>query len=527
MKLFGAAAFGAASFMSSAVVADIGFENSQENYVVEVGNDFQLSFAVTFPTDETEDLQVVVRAEADGADKEHKFFLLRQEREPIQYKLEDDVEDIYAAMNGQISASIEDAGLGRVIFNANLTSVVEDFDGTEFTVEADYGQFSDSTSFFLSAYKLPVLETTLLETSINENMSNTTKLIDCAIIEPGYKPKEVEGVEGVNEYVITKIGDLELQNEPDINGTYVAHLTPDDIAQATPISMLNGASASCEFEYSLLGQTFTSNDISDGQLAFVYDPTFVKFDAEGEKTLHEKYSKLWGEAGDEVVLTCEADGNPKPELTIKVDGATVASGAGQDETSKLTTTHKISDNGNQKVTCEIVGANSHNAVADALEFDYHYLTAPVLVDNRVNVTKNVFRAGEDSKNSVFCSADSRPENADIKYTQNGGATFNRDGLFTEAANLTITCIATNLLSGETKQSAGMKIQVLPPLVPDEPESGGANIVVIIIVVLLVILLLGAIAFFIIKKRRESESESSAEGYTEGQPKTSESAGDNV
>ena len=49
-------------------------------------------------------------------------------------------------------------------------------------------------------------------------------------------------------------------------------------------------------------------------------------------------------------------------------------------------------------------------------------------------------------------------------------------------------------------------------------------VVIIIVVLLVILLLGAIAFFIIKKRRESESESSDEGYTEGQPK-SEGAGE--
>ena len=34
------------------------------------------------------------------------------------------------------------------------------------------------------------------------------------------------------------------------------------------------------------------------------------------------------------------------------------------------------------------------------------------------------------------------------------------------------------------------------------------------------------AFFIIKKRRESESESSAEGYAEGQPK-SEAAGDDV
>ena len=52
--------------------------------------------------------------------------------------------------------------------------------------------------------------------------------------------------------------------------------------------------------------------------------------------------------------------------------------------------------------------------------------------------------------------------------------FPRDGLFTEAANLTISCIATNLLSGETKKT-DMRIQVLPPLVPDEPESGGASI----------------------------------------------------
>jgi len=148
-----------------------------------------------------------------------------------------------------------------------------------------------------------------------------------------------------------------------------------------------------------------------------------------------------------------------------------------------------------------------------------------LSDNRVNATRNVFRAGEDSKNSVYCSADSRPDDINIEYTQNGGETFSRDGLFTEAANLTISCIATNLLSGESKKT-DMRIQVLPPLVPDEPESGGASIVVIIIVVLLVILLLGAIAFFIIKKRRESESESSAEGYAEGQPK-SEAAGDDV
>ena len=56
-----------------------------------------------------------------------------------------------------------------------------------------------------------------------------------------------------------------------------------------------------------------------------------------------------------------------------------------------------------------------NKVAEPLTFDYHYLSQPVLTDNRVNATRNVFRAGEDSKNSVFCSVDGRPNDINIEY----------------------------------------------------------------------------------------------------------------
>ena len=75
----------------------------------------------------------------------------------------------------------------------------------------------------------------------------------------------------------------------------------------------------------------------------------------------EKYDKHWGAADEQVTITCEADGNPKPELIIAVDGQTAAQGAGQDATSKLSTTHKISNTGEQVVTCEIDGPNSKNA----------------------------------------------------------------------------------------------------------------------------------------------------------------------
>ena len=92
-----------------------------------------------------------------------------------------DVEDVYVDMNDQIEATIDEAGDGRVMFNANLTAVTEEFDGTEFTVEADYGAYSDSTSFMLSAYKLPVLETTLLVDSVNENMNDTLRFIECSL----------------------------------------------------------------------------------------------------------------------------------------------------------------------------------------------------------------------------------------------------------------------------------------------------------------------------------------------------------
>lgn len=518
MKLFGAAAaFGIC-------LADIGFDGAQENYVAQVGEDLLVSFDVTFPPGDNSDLTVVVRADADGTEKEHKFYKLAPGKNAIKYELEPDVEDVYVDMDDQISASIEEDGDGRVTFNANLTSVLEAFDGTEFTVEADYGAYSDSTSFLLSAYKLPVLETTLNIDSVNENMkmNETVRLIDCAINEAGYKPKEMD-FGSVMENVIIKIGGVELMTQLDTNSTnYYADFTSDDIKLASPISSLNGASATCEFSYSFLEQTFSTDDVSTNQLEFIYDPTFVSLNADGP--VIEKFDKRWGAADDEVTVTCEADGNPKPELIITVDGQTVASGAGQDETSKLSTQYRISNTGEQTVACEIDGTNSKGVVAKPLSFDYHYLADPVLSDNRVNATRNVFRAGEDSKNSVFCSADGRPNDINIEYTA-GGTTFNRDGLFTEAANLTITCTATNRLSGEIKKT-DMRIQVLPPLVPDEPESGGASIVVIIIVVLLVILLLGAIAFFIIKKRRESESESSAEGYAEGQPK-SEAAGDDV
>jgi len=516
MKLFGAAAFGIC-------LADIGFDGAQENYVAEVGTDLLVSFAVTFPAGDDSDLTVVVRAEADGEEKEHKFFKLAPGKDPIKYALEADVTGVYVDINDQIEATIDEAGDGRVMFNANLTAVTEDFDGTEFTVEADYGAYSDSTSFMLSAYKLPVLETNLLVDSVNENMNDTLRFIECSLNEAGYKPKEMDFL--VGEDVIIKIGDVELIAQLDDNSTnlYYAELSSDDLQQVSPISSLNGASATCEFSYSFLDQVFETNADSANQLEFTYDPTFVTLSTDG--SLIEKYDKHWGAEGQGVTVTCEADGNPKPELIITVDGQTAASGAGQDATSKLSTQHTISNTGEQIVTCEIDGTNSKNAVAQPITFDYHYLNDPVLSDKRVNATRNVFRAGEDSKNSVFCSVDGRPNDINIDYKQNGGDTFTRDGLFTEAANLTISCIATNLLSGESKKT-DMRIQVLPPLVPDEPESGGASIVVIIIVVLLVILLLGAIAFFIIKKRRESESESSAEGYAEGQPK-SEAAGDDV
>ena len=137
-----------------------------------------------------------------------------------------DVEAVYVDMDDQIAASIQEAGDGRVNFSANLTSVIESFDATEFTVEADYGQYSDSTSFILSTYKLPVLETTLLVDEVNENMNETLRFIDCAIngkfstyttrwfeqylySEAGYKPKERD-FGFVAEDVVIKIGNVEL-----------------------------------------------------------------------------------------------------------------------------------------------------------------------------------------------------------------------------------------------------------------------------------------------------------------------------
>ena len=81
MKLFGAAAFGIC-------LADIAFEGAQENYVAEVGTDLLVEFAVTFPPGDNSDLTVVVRAEADGMEKEHKFFKLTPGKEGIKYALE-------------------------------------------------------------------------------------------------------------------------------------------------------------------------------------------------------------------------------------------------------------------------------------------------------------------------------------------------------------------------------------------------------------------------------------------------------
>ena len=65
-------------------------------------------------------------------------------------------------------------------------------------------------------------------------------------------------------------------------------------------------------------------------------------------------------------------------------------------------------------------------VAQPLTFDYHYLSDPVLSDNRVNATRNVFRAGEDSKNSVFCAVDGRPNDINIEYKS--GKISNQNGI---------------------------------------------------------------------------------------------------
>ena len=82
MKLFGAAAFGIC-------LADIAFEGAQENYVAKVGEDLLVEFAVTFPPGDNSDLTVVVRADADGMEKEHKFFKLNPGKQPIKYALEE------------------------------------------------------------------------------------------------------------------------------------------------------------------------------------------------------------------------------------------------------------------------------------------------------------------------------------------------------------------------------------------------------------------------------------------------------
>ena len=76
----------------------------------------------------------------------------------------------------------------------------------------------------------------------------------------------------------------------------------------------------------------------------------------------QKYGKHWGAEGDQVTVTCEADGNPKPELVIAVDGKNAAQGAEQDASwTMLRTIHTISNIGEQTVTCEIDGTNSKNA----------------------------------------------------------------------------------------------------------------------------------------------------------------------
>ena len=71
--------------------------------------------------------------------------------------------------------------------------------------------------------------------------------------EAGYKPKEMD-FGSVTEEVVIKIGGVELIAQPDFNSTnvYFADLTSDDIQLASPLSSLNGASATCEFSYSFV-----------------------------------------------------------------------------------------------------------------------------------------------------------------------------------------------------------------------------------------------------------------------------------
>ena len=71
----------------------------------------------------------------------------------------------------------------------------------------------------------------------------------------------------VTEEVVIKIGDLELMTQPDENrtDTYFADLTSDDIKLASPLSSLNGASATCEFSYSFVSLFMYIYHDSSGQ----------------------------------------------------------------------------------------------------------------------------------------------------------------------------------------------------------------------------------------------------------------------
>ena len=71
----------------------------------------------------------------------------------------------------------------------------------------------------------------------------------------------------VQEDVFIKIGDVELMAQLDDNNTdlYFAELSSDDLQQASPISSLNGASATCEFSYSFVSLFMYIHHDSSGQ----------------------------------------------------------------------------------------------------------------------------------------------------------------------------------------------------------------------------------------------------------------------
>lgn len=410
---------------------------------------------------------------------------------------------------------IVDEGDSTVTIEIDIHNTTIAVDGFKLDLEVEEGTSIFDTKTQFAVYEYPEITATLIDSNFDEKFNETQTVVQCDF-EGGYVPQHSGSIEPRTTAWLGEYLELE-----EVNGTFV--LFPGDVD--IDGELIHGQTASCKYSFDLAENQYSETAETDDRVYYSYLPTSVRLSVFNTK-LHN--GKNWAKQGTSVDFTCQSNGNPAPELTISLNGASLASGSGQTESGSELNHSGYQVAGLANIECRPdVGEAS-----DSLVIDSHYIFDPV-VSNEHNANQTttktsrfVFTEG-DSATGISCTADSNPPSTTSFSLKNGlGVSLGSKSALALGDSGNYTCTATNELGDVS--TVGFEL-IVEQALDNDTSTGGASIAIIVIVCLLVLVLIAGAAFYIIRQKKENNEENNENqeddlenaSYHRGQPVTAE------